>query len=112
MACPPSLIVTGPILRSLRSRRSLINVSTWREDLTTHGFRSTFRDWAAETTAYPTELCEMALAHTVSDKVEAAYRRGDMVEKRRRLMADWAGYCAAPERTGNVMPLRSVSHGW
>ena len=61
-----------------------------RGDLTTHGFRSTFRDWAAEMTAYPHELQEMALAHVVSDKVEAAYRRGDMLEKRRRLMADWA----------------------
>ena len=60
---------------------------------TVHGFRSTFRDWAAEQTSYPNELCEIALAHTVSDKTEAAYRRGDMMEKRRRLMADWAAYC-------------------
>jgi integrase len=60
---------------------------------TVHGFRSTFRDWAAEQTAYPHELCEIALAHAVSDKTEAAYRRGDMMEKRRRLMADWAAYC-------------------
>jgi integrase len=61
---------------------------------TVHGFRSTFRDWAAEQTSYPNELCEIALAHVVSDKTEAAYRRGDMMEKRRRLMDDWAGYCA------------------
>lgn len=60
---------------------------------TVHGFRSTFRDWAAEQTAYPNELCEIALAHALSDKTEAAYRRGDMIEKRRRLMADWAAYC-------------------
>jgi integrase len=60
---------------------------------TVHGFRSTFKDWASEQTAYPSELSEMAMAHTVSDKVEAAYRRGDMREKRRRLMADWAAYC-------------------
>jgi integrase len=60
---------------------------------TVHGFRSTFKDWTSEQTAYPNELSEMALAHTVSDKVEAAYRRGDMREKRRRLMADWADYC-------------------
>ncbi|TIR28288.1 MAG: DUF4102 domain-containing protein [Mesorhizobium sp.] len=59
-----------------------------------HGFRSTFRDWAAEQTAYPNEMLEMALAHTVSDKTEAAYRRGDMMEKRRRLMNDWAGFAA------------------
>ena len=56
-----------------------------RADLTTHGFRSTFRDWAAERTAFPSEVAEMALAHTVGDKVEAAYRRGDMFEKRRQL---------------------------
>jgi len=61
-----------------------------------HGFRSTFRDWAAERTAYPGEVVEMALAHAIESKVEAASRRGDLFEKRRRLMADWAGYCAAP----------------
>lgn len=60
-----------------------------RKDLTTHGFRSTFRDWAAETTDYPSEVVEMALAHTVSNKVEAAYRRGDLFEKRKGLMRDW-----------------------
>lgn len=64
-----------------------------RGDLTMHGFRSTFRDWAAETTDYPHEMQEMALAHTVGDKVEAAYRRGDMLEKRRAMMQDWANYC-------------------
>ncbi|GLS41570.1 phage integrase [Mesorhizobium tianshanense] len=77
-----------------------------RADLTTHGFRSTFRDWAAEQTAYPNEMLEMALAHTVSDKTEAAYRRGDLMEKRRRLMSDWATYCAAPAKTGNVVAIR------
>jgi integrase len=60
---------------------------------TVHGFRSTFKDWASEQTAYPNELSEMAMAHTVSDKTEAAYRRGDMREKRKRLMQDWADYC-------------------
>jgi len=58
-----------------------------RGDLTTHGFRSTFRDWAAECTNFPAEVAEMALAHTVGDKLEAAYRRGDMFEKRRELIA-------------------------
>jgi integrase len=67
-----------------------------RGDLTAHGFRSSFRDWASETTAYPTEIAEMALAHAVSNKVEAAYRRGDLFEKRRRLMDEWATYCSAP----------------
>ena len=61
--------------------------------ITTHGFRSTFRDWAAETTAYPREVCEHALAHKLPDRVEAAYQRGDLLVKRARLMADWAQYC-------------------
>ena len=61
-----------------------------RRDITVHGFRSTFRDWAAERTNFPSEVVEMALAHAVGDKVEAAYRRGDLFEKRRRLMAEWA----------------------
>jgi integrase len=60
---------------------------------TVHGFRSTFKDWAADQTPYPNELSEMAMAHTVSDKVEAAYRRGDMREKRAQLMQDWADFC-------------------
>ncbi|MDO8894087.1 MAG: tyrosine-type recombinase/integrase [Nitrosomonas sp.] len=64
-----------------------------RSDLTAHGFRSTFRDWASETTAYPQEVCEMALAHTIANKVEAAYRRGDLFDKRIHLMHDWANYC-------------------
>ncbi len=63
---------------------------------TVHGFRSSFRDWAAERTAYPNHVVEMALAHVVGDKVEAAYRRGDLFEKRRKLMAEWARYCASP----------------
>ena len=63
-----------------------------RPDLTAHGFRSTFRDWAAETTHHPHEVVEMALAHAVGSKVEAAYRRGDLFEKRRALMDDWATY--------------------
>lgn len=79
-----------------------------RDDLTTHGFRSTFRDWAAEQTAYPNELVEMALAHTISDKTEAAYRRGDMLEKRRRLMQDWSDFCDRPAAGGNVVPIRGV----
>ena len=64
-----------------------------RGDLTTHGFRSTFRDWAAEATNYPREVAEQALAHTLSDKVEAAYRRGDLFAKRAAMMNDWAGHC-------------------
>ncbi|MDE2184697.1 MAG: integrase arm-type DNA-binding domain-containing protein [Alphaproteobacteria bacterium] len=64
-----------------------------RSDLTTHGFRSTFKDWVSETTDYPSELSEMALAHAVEDKVEAAYRRGDLFNKRVALMRDWSKFC-------------------
>ena len=78
-----------------------------RGDLTVHGFRSTFRDWCAEQTAFSHEVAEMALAHAVGDKVEAAYRRGDMFEKRRRLMDDWASYCGR-RPVGKVVPIRGA----
>jgi integrase len=79
-----------------------------RDDVTVHGFRSSFRDWAAERTNFPNEVVEMALAHTVSRKVEAAYRRGDLFEKRRRLMAEWAAFCATtkPATKGAVVSLK------
>jgi integrase len=64
-------------------------------EITVHGFRSAFRDWAAEKTDYPREVAEMALAHAVGDKVEAAYRRGDLLQKRVNFMRDWDAYCAA-----------------
>jgi integrase len=79
-----------------------------RMDMTAvpHGFRSTFRDWAAERTNYPREVAEMALAHTIGDKVEAAYRRGDLFDKRRRMMDDWAAFLARVEVAGEVIPLK------
>ena len=61
--------------------------------LTVHGFRSSFRDWASEATTHPRDVVEMALAHAVGNKVEAAYRRGDLFEKRAALMADWEVFC-------------------
>jgi integrase len=76
-------------------------------DLTVHGFRSSFRDWCAERTAFPPEVAEMALAHSVGDKVEAAYRRGDLLQKRRQLADAWAKFCAAPVITGEVLALRA-----
>jgi integrase len=77
--------------------------------LTAHGFRSSFRDWAAEQTNFPNHVVEMALAHAIGDKVEAAYRRGDLFEKRRRLMQAWWEYCARPTRpAGNVTTLRGA----
>ena len=78
-----------------------------RTDVTVHGFRSTFRDWAAEQTSVASEVAEMALAHAVGDKVEAAYRRGDLFEKRRRLMDGWAKYCSTPQSDANVVALIS-----
>lgn len=75
-------------------------------DAVPHGFRSTFRDWASERTSYPHEVAEMALAHAIGNKVEAAYRRGDLLDKRRRMMADWAAFCARVEVAGgDVVPI-------
>jgi integrase len=81
-----------------------------RLDITVHGFRSTFRDWAAESTAFPNHVVEMALAHTVGNKVEAAYRRGDLLVKRQRLAADWAKFCSrerAGKASSSIIPIRS-----
>jgi integrase len=75
-----------------------------RADLTAHGFRSTFRDWAAERTNFPSEVAEMALAHTVSSKVEQAYRRGNMFERRRCMMAAWATFCSTPKEGAEQRP--------
>jgi integrase len=73
-----------------------------------HGFRSSFRDWAAESTNFPREVVEMALAHTIENAVEAAYRRGDLFEKRRRLMDAWAGYCGKVQdkKPASLTPIR------
>jgi integrase len=79
-----------------------------RRDITVHGFRSTFRDWAAEQTNYPREVAEMALAHAIENKVEAAYRRGDLFEKRSKVMVAWANYCArlaAPAAVVSLCPF-------
>jgi integrase len=71
-------------------------------DLTAHGFRSSFRDWAADQTAYPRDLAEAALAHTLRNQTEAAYRRTSMLEKRREMMAAWESHCFTPPPSGNV----------
>lgn len=71
-----------------------------------HGFRSTFKDWATERTNYPREASEMALAHAIGDKVEAAYRRGELLEKRRRMMDDWAKFCGRSLTPGAVVPMK------
>ncbi len=79
------------------------------EDFTVHGFRSTLRDWAAERTNFPREVAEMALAHVISDKVEAAYRRGDLFTKRAKMMQAWAGFVTTTKRTGVVVPISRVA---
>lgn len=105
----------GPfIFRGARKGKPLSNMAMLqtlrrmgRGDLTAHGFRSSFRDWASETTTYPREVCEMALAHQIPDAVEAAYRRGDLFEKRRELANDWARYCTRPpSRETKVVSIR------
>lgn len=78
---PLSVTSMGMLLRRMKA------------GVTVHGFRSSFRDWASEATGFSHEVCEMALAHTIENKAEAAYRRGDLFEKRRKLMDAWAGYC-------------------
>jgi integrase len=77
--------------------------------VTPHGFRSSFRTWVAEQTAFPHEVAEAALAHTQGDKLVAAYQRGDLFEKRRRLMAEWARFCTVPPSAGRVVPLRQAA---
>ena len=83
------------------------------EDATVHGFRSAFRDWAAECTNFTNEVCEAALAHVIENKAEAAYRRGDLFEKRRKLMEAWAVYWQLPKPKGcGVQAKAVVSRQW
>jgi integrase len=79
-----------------------------KTETTVHGFRSTFRDWASEQTSFPHETCEHALAHRISDKAEAAYRRGDQFEKRRKLMETWAAFCE-PRNSAKVVTLNHLN---
>jgi integrase len=95
-------------------RRPLSTTAMWellrrmgRDNVTLHGFRSSFRDWAAEQTNFPREVAEMALAHKIADAVERAYRRGDLFQKRRQLADAWASFCNAAPLTGEVVPIRA-----
>jgi integrase len=97
--------------KPLSDRTVLTFLKRMRKDVTTHGFRSSFRDWAAERTNFANEVVEMALAHTVGDKVQAAYRRGDLFDKRRKLMDAWGACCASKTPTPvseTVLTLRSA----
>lgn len=89
------------MLSVLRKRMAIPSV-------TVHGFRSTFRDWAGDCTAYPNHVCEMALAHTIGDAVEKSYRRSDLFQKRSRLMLDWAAFIEKQPRQGEVLALRAA----
>ncbi len=80
-----------------------------RFDITVHGFRSTFRDWAAEQTAYSVEVCEAALAHTIRNATEAAYRRSDLMEKRAKLMEAWARYCCSAISGDNLKTIQAIN---
>lgn len=107
-ASQADFVFAGGNGRPLSNMAMLVLLRRMQRDLTVHGFRSTFRDWAAERTSFPAEVAEMALAHAVGDKVEAAYRRGDLFAKRRQLAGAWAKFCAAPSPYAgdNVRPLR------
>ena len=92
--------------KSLRAERLGRLLKRHRIAVVPHGFRSSFRDWAAEETDHPREVVEAALAHVVRNKVEAAYRRSDLFERRRRLMNDWAAYLAGEHRDPEAGPVR------
>jgi integrase len=82
-----------------------------RGDYVPHGFRSSFRDWSGEVSSFPRDVAEMALAHVIENKVEAAYRRGDLFDKRRMMMQAWADYISLDNQPGQVLPLRCSSEG-
>lgn len=95
--------------KPITTAASMKVLKSLRPGLTAHGFRSSFRDWAGETTSYPREVIETAMAHRLKDAAEAAYARGDMLAKRARLMADWAHYCETitPDQSdAKVSPIR------
>ncbi len=101
----PSSSRAGKPLSNMAMLKTLQRMG--RDDLTVHGFRSTFRDWVEETTAFAGTVAEAALGHLVGDKVEAAYRRGDLFEKRRKLMDAWAKFATTPtQQSAKVVPIR------
>ena len=103
---PNALVFASPRGGTLSDMSLTAVLRRMKVDAVPHGFRSSFRDWCAERTNYPREV---ALAHAIGDKVEAAYRRGDLFEKRRRLMKDWAAFCANPEtRKGSVISMNTA----
>lgn len=110
----PRIVGCDFIFPGARQGRQLSNMAMlellrgMRPGLTVHGFRSTFRDWGAEQTNFPHEVMEMALAHTITNAVVAAYRRGELLDKRKLLMETWAGYCYRKTDTVNIIPLAKL----
>jgi integrase len=115
VGCPLSNMAMLQLVRGINDEREkaglsrLVDPKQDRREIVPHGFRSTFRDWSAERTNFPNHVVEMALAHTLDDKVEAAYRRGELLQKRQKLMADWARYCAtAPSSRDEAVTLPGI----
>lgn len=105
------LVFPSPTKKVLSDMTLSAVLRRMKVDAVPHGFRSSFKDWASERTSYPAEMSEMALAHAIGDKVEAAYRRGDLFEKRRRMMNDWAKFCATPQPKGaTVISIKGREH--
>jgi integrase len=95
----------GSAISDTSIRGVLRDMGYAHEDATVHGFRSSFRDWAAERTNFANHVVEAALAHEIGNDVEAAYRRGDLLPKRLQLMEAWAGYCASKPAAAMVLPF-------
>ena len=106
---PMSDMSLAAVIRRMNSDDKNIWVDANGKSITVHGFRSTFRMWAGETTNYPREVAEHALAHQLPDAVERAYQRGSQFAKRTALMADWAAYCSTVPPNATVMPIRGAA---
>jgi integrase len=110
---PLSNMAMLELIRRMNAEREVVGLPKWTDpkqggrDVVPHGFRSTFRDWAAERTHFPREVAEAALAHIDGDETERAYQRGDLFDKRRRLMTAWAEFCNKPAGNGEVVTLRN-----
>jgi integrase len=97
-------VFPGPL--STMAMIGVLKSMGYSRQITVHGFRSSFRDWASERTNHPSHVVEMALAHAIGDKVEAAYRRSDLLDRRRALMQEWASYCCSAQRKRSVQKRR------
>jgi len=110
------------VIRRMNEGREKAGLPQWvdpkqnNREVVPHGFRSTFRDWVAEKTSFPDWVAEKALAHVVGDETRRAYQRGDLFEKRRKVMEAWAGYCASAPAADNVVQgefgRKAVTRSW